>query len=541
MVKQMSNVDDTIIKKNILDDITHVENFPLETNEGTKRVKEKFFQKAASELNEYIDEKIDYYEHILGSVQTEISERLQKIMPRDKSQYYATESFDVDVYLDILRINLDVSNSFRLKLDDIISSIRDGSSLEDLHDSIHRFIERFHVIGIDLSLKDFDYTMFTEKYMASFFANSSLDAMKPVFENIFFTCPDIKMQLKMNLSHILRKYDKELGKYVVLLRDNLFQKYSVNASNVVEKYTSEREKLGRSIAMDEYHNTNLFLEKKHIISDYVVDSPTREKMYSQFVIEGDYCNLTEEEKIHFNSSMMGLYLTLKELEKYYHYESILKDLLDRYKNREASKTQFLAKKKEIESEEKKRLAILKEYSKASGVGFLARKNDVKMKNAMLKMNEQIKKLNSLYDEYYDLEITYNLCKLSDSASIYDLLFSALTSFYFLEKSFTTDEKFNEVSLLTNIDEFIKFLYNPNNFILRKINVFTDYDIASIVAEKYRLLDILITPDMIDKDSISSTLTSVSYVNLIQNVEQSNIDFHTIENICKMVDILKDFE
>ena len=65
---------------------------------------------------------------------------------------------------------------------------------------------------------------------------------------------------------------------------------------------------------------------------------------------------------------------------------------------------------------------------------------------MLKMNEEIRKLNQLYEELEDLEITYQLCNLSSSASIYDLLLAATGSFAFLEKSFMEDEYFQSNSL-----------------------------------------------------------------------------------------------
>lgn len=102
----------------------------------------------------------------------------------------------------------------------------------------------------------------------------------------------------------------------------------------------------------------------------------------------------------------------------------------------------MSKKKELDKEEANRQKIYKEYLKASGIGFFAKKDNIKKKNTMLKMNEEIKKLKSLYDEYNDLEITYNLNRLSESASIYDLFMISLSSFSFIEKMFTTNENFN---------------------------------------------------------------------------------------------------
>ena len=155
---------------------------------------------------------------------------------------------------------------------------------------------------------------------------------------------------------------------------------------------------------------------------------------------------------------------------------------------------------------------------------------------MLKMNEEIKKLNLLYEELDDLEITYYLSELSEAASIYDLFMVSLRSVSFLEKSFAANENFEDLELKDIIENYFKFLFNPNNSILRKVNVFTDYDLVSIVAEKYRLLNLNVTKDMILPESIDSTLDSVAFINLIQNINKSNISLHDIENFCKMIEI-----
>ena len=183
------------------------------------------------------------------------------------------------------------------------------------------------------------------------------------------------------------------------------------------------------------------------------------------------------------------------------------------------------------------IVIYKEYIKATGVGFLARKNEVKMKNSMLKMNEQIKKLNLLYEEFYDLEITNNLNKLNDSSSIYDLLMMSLSSFDFLEEKFTNNEEFNNISLEECVEEYFKFIFNPNNIFLRKVNVLVEYNIAEIVSDKYRLLNLNVTEEMVNKENIDSTMESVSFINLIQNIEKSDISLEKIKNLDEMLNIV----
>ena len=102
---------------------------------------------------------------------------------------------------------------------------------------------------------------------------------------------------------------------------------------------------------------------------------------------------------------------------------------------------------------------------------------------------------------------------------------------------TISDYFKDNSLEENINEYFKFIYNPNNSLLRKINVFADYDIVTVVAEKYKILKLVVTDEMINKDNIDSTMESVKFINLIQNIERSSINIHDIDIICKMKEII----
>ena len=534
----MSQIDDFYSKME--SDKNYVDNFVLETHEGTKRLKEKFHLNASQERNNYIEKKIIDYNNSLEAIKNEMKLRFSQLMPRDRSLEYEKELDRIDNYINLVKLDLDISSSFKLNISFVLSSIQDDSSLDDLNLAISKFIDLFHQYDISLSIEDFKYTMFTEEYMKSFFSHADQETFKKVFEKIFFTCPDLKMQLKMNLVDIISKYQKKLDQFVLLRKKELYEKYSVTSSDVVSKYISYRGEIGKRIAMDEYYNTKLFLDSKKKIDDYMDNSPIREKNYNLFSTI-KYSDLDDVKKKSFNDSIMDFYLTLNELKKYYRYEFIIKDLIERYKNKDSVKNEFLSKKKEIEKEEKTRLSIYKDYLKACGIGLFSHRNPDKIKDCMLKMNDQVKKLNQLYSEFNDIEITYYLSSINSSASIYDLFMISLKSFPFLEKCFLNKEEFMDEPFPKVIDDFFRFLYNPNNSILRKINVFTDYDLVDVIASKYRLLNLNVPDDSIQPETIDSTLESLRFINLVQNVENSNISFSTIFVLCRIKDILKNDE
>lgn len=526
----MSKIDELSIVKEININKNHIDNFEMETNQGTKRIKEKFHKEAVTNRNNYINKENIKFDNYKIQIENEMVKRVKRLIPIDKTDEYKREENHVNGLFELVKLKCNISDNFKLGLDFIVSSF-ENTSLDEMNMLIKKFIDTFKSFGINLSINDFKYTMFCEMYMKSFFKEYKFSNLTKTFESIYFKCPDIKLQLKMNLVDILNKYKKEISKYLESYHENKLLDASLNDSDVINEYIYTRESLGKKKALDEYYNVKIFLDEKRKIKDYLVDSPTRDKNYNTFV--DDYNALTDYSKNSYNSSVNSLYLTLVELKKYYKYEFIIDDLLKRYKDRESAKSNFLAKKKEIDSAESERASIYKKYLKASGIGLFARKNETKMNDLMLKMNEQIKKLNDLYEEYNDLEISNNLNSLSESATLYDLFLMSLSSFSFIEKSFNDNEEFNKNSLEDNVNEYFKFIFNPNNNFLRKTSCLVEFNITNIISEKYKLLELKVSDEMINKDNIDSTIDTLSFINLIQNVDESSISLDTIDNLYQM--------
>ena len=98
---------------------------------------------------------------------------------------------------------------------------------------------------------------------------------------------------------------------------------------------------------------------------------------------------------------------------------------------------------------------------------------------------------------------------------------------------------NKIELFEkNANDEHGFIYNPNNSFLRKVNALVDYNITDILADKYRLLNVDITNELIRSETIDSTLQDVQYINLIQNIERSKIDLPTIKILCRMKSIIE---
>jgi hypothetical protein len=135
-----------------------------------------------------------------------------------------------------------------------------------------------------------------------------------------------------------------------------------------------------------------------------------------------------------------------------------------------------------------------------------------------------------------LELTNNLNTLNESCTIYDLFLISLTSFTFLEKCFVGKEEFvGELSDIIN--DYLRFIYNPVNAFIRKVNALVDFNISNIVTDKYKILDLTLTDTMLTTDGIDATIDSLRTINLIQNVDKSSINFDDIKVLCDMNQIL----
>lgn len=537
----MTNEIQAKIKEEITINENHINNFPLETETGTKKMKEKFHQKAVKERNLYIQKELDKFRQYQKQTYIELDDYVKKSLPLDKSGVYNQENEILQKLLQIIPfINDKISLEMKLGFAHIFYKLSEetNSSLNTINTCILDFITKMNQAKIELKVTDFNYSPFTLSYMTTFFQTKGQenfdDIMQTCFKEIYWECPEIIMHLKRNLISIVRKNYQKLKEYNIEVSKKLLQEHNLTKENINQTYKRKKLQLQELIEKDEYYNLEKFLTKKKNIDDYIENAPLRTKSFNQLVIRNTYQELLEEEKNVFDKESINLQRHLKVLKEYYRYESIIKDLINRYKKKEESKTKYVAKEKEITQEEKVREKLYKEYQKASGIGFLARKNPTKMSEIKVKIKEEINKLEKLYQELEELEIDIKIASnLSEGSSIYDALITSLSSYSYLEKVMV--EKFKETDadfeLQNYIKQYIEFIYNPNADFLHKITVLLDYDIAAVISEKYALLGINVKTEEITPDNIDTQLQTVDVVSLINNIKKSNISIEKIKLIC----------
>lgn len=527
----------TIIDKKISINTEHIDNFKLETDSGTKKMKEKFYRNAVKERNEYINKQLVIFEKYQKQVYKLLNDKVMEILPSDKTDYYESCSKKLSQYKTAIVLNNeDFYVGFKLGIFKLISEIDidNDVSLNDVNTILLKFIKIFYDAGINLNCSDFTYSMFTEKYMKLFIENkddSNFDeVMKKCFDDIYWECPDIIKHLKLNLWFLLDKYKTLLSKYVLSLSSDSLNKLG-QSGDIVSIYLDEVLKYDTSISRDEFYNLNMFLNKKKNILDYLVDSATRTKNFDQLVIDGGFKDLNDTSK--FYNNMVDLAKMLSALKLYYRYEFIIKDMQDKYSKRDSNKTLYEQKLKEIKTEEAKKSKIYDNYLKSMGRNLFHKVDLEKAQSIKLEMNEEINKISTLYDELHDLEIVDIINKkVSNISSLYDLFLISYNSYYYLEDMFREHFKDEEgFSFEAELNKYFDFIYSPYNDFLKQINAFVSTSVSLVISDKFRLLGINILPQDIEKDSLDGFMDTVNYIKFIYDISKSHL---SIENIYTIV-------
>lgn len=530
----------TVIDKEISINNDHINTFKLELESGTKKMKEKFHKSAVKERNEYVEEQIKKFDKYQVEVYRLLKSRVNSLLPSDKSNHYDSLKKNIEKEKQIIVFNnSDYSIDFKLGIFKLISSIdiNDDVSLNTINNTFLNIIKIFEDASIKLTISDFTYSMFTEKYMHVFLDNIEKnnrfeEVMKKCFDSIYWECPDIIKHLKLNFWSLLEKYEEKLKIYTDAVSYQLLQKTGYDKNSLIDKYLGNVNKYNLEVSRDEFYNLDSFLSKKKNVLDYLDDSATRVKNLDQFVIDGEFKDIEDSSKFYDN--MVELAHTLSVLKLYYRYEFIIKDIQDKYSKKDANKSVFSNKLKEVNTEEGKRKKIYNDYLKACGKNLFHKVNEEKIKSNKLAINEEILKLDTLYNELHDLEIVELINKKVNSTdSLYDLFSLSYESYYYLEKMFNEHFKdSDDYSFEEELNKYFDFIYSPYNDFLKKINGFSMVDVSGVITDKYRLLGINVTNDNISVDNLDSFMDSVNYVKFIDDILKGDLSFDDINVIVK---------
>ena len=199
------------IKKEIEVNENHIDNFPLETETGTKKLKEKFHKKAVEERNAYIKKEIPKFKDYQRETYQQLDNYVKSVFPIDKTQEYEDTSKKIEEIFNIIpyvddKIALEIKLGFAHIFYELSERIE--ASLTVINQSIKSFINIMKSANIELTAENFNYSPFVNDYMKSFLVNSDKEnfeeIMQTTFKEIYWECPELIMHIKRNLIMIFK-------------------------------------------------------------------------------------------------------------------------------------------------------------------------------------------------------------------------------------------------------------------------------------------------------------------------------------------------
>ena len=190
------------------------------------------------------------------------------------------------------------------------------TDLDKVNKDINRALEVFSLVGIPLSIEDFNYSYYSGNYMKRFLSNEvNDDILKKDFEEIYWKCPDIITHITLNFKYLYYKNKKKFDLYY----DHLVKE--LTSKKVLEEYQELYRNRSTLIRNNAYILQNNFIEGKLNISDYSLDKVSKAYKY---VIE-----FSPNEKI--NKDIKKLYHSIIEYKNYLKFDYIINDIKALYK------------------------------------------------------------------------------------------------------------------------------------------------------------------------------------------------------------------
>lgn len=403
----------------------------------------------------------------------------------------------------------------KLNLDKILYNLSKfyKTNLKDINQSILEAIDSFNKVGIVLKEKDFIYDEYQREYMKEILIvdETNLENLNASFENYYWKSPNIIFYIDFNFRSLYNKHKKKFEKYVL----NLKKELNKSIEDLIKEYKDNKTTYDLSVDKSSKMYLNNFIDGTLDRKDYNKDN------VSKLLKELCNTNIDSEPRILFN-----LKHTLDEYKMYLKYRNIIENIKEELKNKE-----------KINSSKK-----LKEISKLES--NLSKLNRKKYSNKTLQIEETIEKIKNLYKEYDELYYKENLYKnLNEESKIVNGL-EFITSYYkhFIILFKKDNENITIGEIEQSLEELKEFVLSPYNNIINNLNLLGDYDVPTIIMDKYKLYNINITLDDLEEENLDVLMKKVNIIcNYYKINNLKNLDIDKIIDYVKLDKLIKSID
>jgi len=374
-------------------------------------------------------------------------------------------------------------------------------NLDNANSNIFDCIKLFNDAGIKLSIKDFDYSQYVNKYMM-ILLNDDGNNIKECFEEIYWQCPDLFKQITLNIKSLYYKNQSLFEKYASSLKDEFIREYSGDIITLYKEMVTNYDNL---VSSSLYIGLNKFLNNELNINDF--QEIKVKKYYERFVddINENYDELSVEVNKYALSSL--------EYKNYLYFKYIIDDLKKAYSEKEKYKNLLKPKMKLIQKKEK----VLSKYNSKKKKARI----NVKISNLIIELDNLYKEFDNdvFYDKVYKC--------LNDNSSIYDALCVACSYYTYIVKCIKSSDK--SVSFDYEYNKLIDFLLDPYNTIIGNIAITEDRNIPLIISDRYKLSNFKVSKEELENDSTIDEIISLAnkidiYNKIVLKITYDNIYF-----------------
>lgn len=504
---------------------------------NTKKNKSKYVEK--------VQELEDVALQMKNVIWKEMTERYERILDANESPRIS------ELAKMIKQIeNIDVFNELntpfeKLGLDKITHSLNSffEGDLNLVNANIKKFLEIFKDYGIELTKDDFCYSQYTTEYIDVFIketsnGNLNSDKLKKTFEKIYWKCPDIVIHIELNMRYLYYINSKKIEKELNDRNNKVLTSMRLDKNGLVARFFDLNQELIKTRRKDPKAILDKFVNDQWKIKDFGVKEMT--VLYDRYSNKR-YFEETLEKQEEINKNFGKLLNTLDEYSIYVRYKYIIDAIKKKYQNKAEFKDSYERKNKELRKKEQE---LLKENKKHQSMMkqienpifmFFKKKLERKIYEFPVISNSKIKELQKLYLELDEEAVNTRIAEYVDDNCTIKYMFKIAISFYSYAYNLIKEEYVDdiEVNAADELQVLVDFINQPYKVMLNNIKLVEEPDITSIIANRYKILNINIEKENLEPDSIESLIEDVEKIVNYHNINRSGLEINDIAFVEKM--------
>lgn len=484
----------------------------IETVKANLEILPKKTKVNKAKYNEYLEEQLKKITPMIEEAEKEISKRVEQIKKHNTEESLPEERELLDI-AKVKRLSSLSSSSNKMNLDYYLYELSsfENNNLEKINGVILKILLAFKEVGIIITPKDFEYSEVVQKYMDTLI--NDYDNIEKVFDDIYWENSNIITQIELNIRYLYFKHKKEIDKYYESLKEEPLDEY---LTKYIELKTNQK--------LNEYQNRtylfNNFINHTLMLTAY--SEKTIDGLLTDIILdredEDNYLNLTK------------LSSSLSEYNEYLNFEYIIKDIKELFTKKEEYKGKYDLKLKDITKKEKELFSLNKQINKTG----LFKPNLKKINELKLKRNTTITDILSLYIELDELTIQNDIYNnVTNETTYQDIL--KLTCFntkYFIKLLKDQIDNLTIEDINQNITNLFEYAFGSEINIISNIAISEEKDIPKIIKDKYRLLNISINEENLNKDDIEKVQKNIEDLIIYYNIKKINLNIQDIDFIFK---------